>query len=50
MIPVVDLKLQYASIEEEIQKAINKVLKSSQYILGEEVQKFEKEFSSYVGG
>lgn len=50
MIPVVDLKLQYASIEEEIQKAINKVLKSSQYILGEEVQKFEEEFSSYVGG
>ena len=50
MIPIVDLKLQYANIEEEIHQAINKVLKSSQYILGEEVQKFEEEFSSYMGG
>jgi dTDP-4-amino-4,6-dideoxygalactose transaminase len=50
MIPIIDLKSQYASIEEEIQRAIAKVLQSSQFILGEEVQKFEEEFSSYVGG
>jgi len=50
MIPIIDLKSQYASIKDEVQQAISKVLESSQFILGEEVQKFEEEFSSYVGG
>ena len=49
MIPVIDLKSQYASIEGDIQEAISKVLESSQFILGDEVQKFEEEFSIYVG-
>lgn len=50
MIPVIDLKSQYSSIQDEIQVAIEGVLKSSQFILGDEVQKFEEEFSSYVSG
>ena len=50
MIPIIDLKAQYSSIREEIQQAIDGVLNSSQFILGEEVQKFEEEFSTYVGG
>jgi dTDP-4-amino-4,6-dideoxygalactose transaminase len=50
MIPIIDLKAQYSSIREEIQQAIDGVLNSSQFILGEEVQKFEEEFSGYVGG
>lgn len=49
MIPFVDLKTQYASIREEITEAINKVLASSQFILGNEVAAFEEEFSAFCG-
>lgn len=48
MIPLVDLKKQYASIAEEIGDGLSRVLTSSQYILGEEVIKFEEEFAEYL--
>jgi dTDP-4-amino-4,6-dideoxygalactose transaminase len=47
VIPFVDLKAQYLSIKEEINDAIAKVLESTQFILGEEVQAFESEFAAY---
>ena len=47
--PLVDLKAQYLSIKEEIDQAINKVISSSQFILGSEVGTFEKEIGGYVG-
>ena len=47
MIPLVDLKRQYESIKEEINGAIIRVLERGNFILGEEVSKFEEEFSSY---
>ena len=49
MIPFIDLKTEYAEISEEITETVQKVLKSGWFILGEEVEKFEKEFSSYIG-
>jgi len=48
-IPLVDLKRQYEFVKEEIADKIEKVLRSTQYILGEEVEKFEKEFANYCG-
>ena len=49
MIPIVDLKKQYASIKDEIDGAISNVLANSQFILGPEVTSFEQEFSAYCG-
>jgi dTDP-4-amino-4,6-dideoxygalactose transaminase len=48
-IPLVDLKAQYLSIKGEIDQAINKVIQSSQFVLGSEVDAFEKEIASYLG-
>jgi dTDP-4-amino-4,6-dideoxygalactose transaminase len=47
MIPVMDLKRQYISIKDEIDHAINEVLANGQFILGENVCLFEKEFAGY---
>jgi dTDP-4-amino-4,6-dideoxygalactose transaminase len=47
MIPYLDLKAQYRSIKTEIDAAVLRVLDSTQYILGEEVVAFEREFASY---
>jgi dTDP-4-amino-4,6-dideoxygalactose transaminase len=47
MIPYLDLKAQYHSIKTEIDTAVLRVLESTQYILGEEVAAFEREFAGY---
>ena len=44
-----DLKLQYEQIREEIDFAMQKVLSTGRYILGEELDAFEKEFAEYIG-
>lgn len=49
MIPFLDLKAQYASIKDEIDRAVLGVLASTQYVLGEEVAAFECEFAQYCG-
>lgn len=49
MIPLVDLKTQYLSIEKEIDTAIKEVLLSGQFILGPSVQKLEEEVAAYCG-
>lgn len=46
-IPLLDLKSQYRSIKDEIDAAINSVLKRQQFILGEEVENLEEEVASY---
>ena len=40
---------QYLSYKKDIDQALEKVLSSGNYILGEEVEAFEDEFSNYVG-
>lgn len=47
MIPLVDLKAQYDSIQVEIDAAIQAVIRRSAFIGGEEVQRFEAEFAAY---
>jgi dTDP-4-amino-4,6-dideoxygalactose transaminase len=49
MVPFVSLKREYAEIKEEIYKAIQRVLEKQWFILGEELEKFEQEFSNYIG-
>jgi dTDP-4-amino-4,6-dideoxygalactose transaminase len=49
VIPFVDLKAQYNSIRGEVNDAVLHVLETTQFVLGEEVHKFEEEFASYVG-
>lgn len=46
-IPLIDLQAQYLLIKEDIQEAISRVLESSQFILGKEVEAFEQEFAHY---
>jgi dTDP-4-amino-4,6-dideoxygalactose transaminase len=47
MIPYLDLKAQYRGIKDEIDAAVLRVLDSTQFILGEEVSAFEREFAAY---
>jgi len=49
MISFVGLKMEYAEIGEEIHNAIQRTLENQWFILGEELEKFEKEFSNYIG-
>jgi dTDP-4-amino-4,6-dideoxygalactose transaminase len=46
-VPLLDLKAQYASIREEIQEAINRVIETQYFILGPEVEALEQEVSAY---
>jgi dTDP-4-amino-4,6-dideoxygalactose transaminase len=48
-VPMLDLRAQYASIEEEIHSAIDEVLKTQQFILGPHVDALEKEIAAYCG-
>jgi dTDP-4-amino-4,6-dideoxygalactose transaminase len=47
MIPLVDLKAQYASIKTEIDAAISEVVESCQFVLGPKVEAFEADFAAY---
>jgi len=48
-VPFLDLKAQYRSIKGEIDGAISKILETSQFVLGDEVAAFEREFAAYCG-
>jgi dTDP-4-amino-4,6-dideoxygalactose transaminase len=48
-IPLVDLKAQYRSIRPEVNAAIHRVLENTNFILGNEVARFEQAFAEYVG-
>ena len=49
MIPFMNLKVQYATIRDEVSRAVERVLESGQYALGPEVDAFEREFAEYCG-
>jgi dTDP-4-amino-4,6-dideoxygalactose transaminase len=46
-VSILDLKAQYASIREEVQAAIQRVMESQHFILGPEVEALEKEIAVY---
>ena len=50
MIPLVDLREQLQGIRPEIEAALGRVLDSGQFVLGDEVAAFEREFASFCGG
>jgi dTDP-4-amino-4,6-dideoxygalactose transaminase len=49
MVPFVDLKAQYLSIKPDVDAAIQRVLETTQFVLGSEVAAFEAEFAAYCG-
>ena len=48
-IPMVDLKGQYLTLKDEIDSAVLEGLSATQFILGPNVQAFEKEAADYLG-
>jgi dTDP-4-amino-4,6-dideoxygalactose transaminase len=48
-VPYIDLGLQYRTLEGPIDSAIKEVLSSGSYILGKQLEAFEKEFAQYHG-
>ncbi len=48
-IAMVDLKTQYQSLKKDIDMSIQRVLDSCNFILGKEVEDFEKESAAYLG-
>jgi dTDP-4-amino-4,6-dideoxygalactose transaminase len=49
MVPFLDLKAQYMSIQSEVDAAVLSVLASTQYVLGPSVADFEASFAGYCG-
>lgn len=49
MIPMVDLKTQYHSLKQEIDRAVLDALESTQFILGPNVTALEAEAAAYLG-
>jgi len=48
-VPLLDLAAQYAAIRSDIQAAIERVCSSQQFILGPEVEAFEREIAEAIG-
>lgn len=48
-VPLLDLKLQYAQIKDEIMPEIIDTIESQAFILGPKVDKLEKEIAKYIG-
>lgn len=46
-VPLLDLKLQYATIRDEVLRVTNEVYESQAFILGKRVEEFEREFAAY---
>ncbi|MFH1149031.1 MAG: DegT/DnrJ/EryC1/StrS family aminotransferase, partial [Actinomycetota bacterium] len=49
MIPFLDLTMQYHECEQELLDAASRVLNSGTYILGGEVEAFERDFAGWLG-
>ena len=48
-IPLVDLRAQYATIRDDVRKAIDEVLESMQLTIGPNVRAFDQEWAAYCG-
>ena len=46
-VPLCDLNIQYREIQDEVEAAVTRVLRSGQVILGEEVARLENELAEY---
>jgi len=48
-VPLVDLQAQYRALKPEMERAILAAVAGGQFILGPEVEAFEKDFAAYLG-
>jgi dTDP-4-amino-4,6-dideoxygalactose transaminase len=48
-LPLVDLGRQYRSIKDEVDAALLASVASAEYVLGEELERFEEDFAAYCG-
>jgi dTDP-4-amino-4,6-dideoxygalactose transaminase len=48
-VPLLDLKSEYLGLRDEILPALDRVCEKSAFVLGEEVDLFEREFANYCG-
>ncbi|MGE0040296.1 MAG: DegT/DnrJ/EryC1/StrS family aminotransferase [Vicinamibacterales bacterium] len=48
-VPLVDVKAEYRGIKDEIDSAVAHVFETGQFVLGEEVEAFEREFAARCG-
>jgi len=48
-VPLLDLKAQYAGIRDRVRPVVDAVMESQYFILGPEVEAFEKELAAYTG-
>ena len=48
-VPLLDLRAQHATLREESEAALRRVVEAQQFILGDEVAAFEREMASLVG-
>jgi dTDP-4-amino-4,6-dideoxygalactose transaminase len=49
IIPIVDLALQHDRIAQRVREGFERVINASSFILGPEVEQFEREFANYCG-
>lgn len=49
VVPMVDLKIQFQNIKDEILKVVTEILAGSQYILGPRVSELERKIADYIG-
>ena len=48
-VPLLDLRRQFDAIRSEVMREVERVIESQRFILGEDVEKFEKNFAAYSG-
>lgn len=48
-IPLVDLRIQYQSLSRELNGAVQQVMERGDFILGQDVRDFEKDFATFCG-
>ena len=48
-IPLIDLKKQYITIKDDMDEKVLDILYSANFIMGDNVKAFEKEFADYIG-
>ena len=49
IIPLVDLKAQYRTIQREVADAMTRVMERGDFILGEDLSRFEEAFAAHCG-
>jgi dTDP-3-amino-3,4,6-trideoxy-alpha-D-glucose transaminase len=48
-LPYLDLRAMHLELEEDLERAFGRVLRSGWYLLGPELEEFEREFAAYCG-